>query len=579
IIAGEIIPDFISPSGKGKVLHRRVGFRDVYKVMDAPLNEECFFRAKGKVELWNAWTGEVSELAVMQETKDGTFLQIPNPPPRSSLIVFSPGEPKVALKDSSEIETHLSETIVLDSVWSCEFIPTMDNRWGDFRLPATNEMIGVEARELQYMPVIQSNDSWNKPADEDSWPLVRNTFGPQMYKLYVGNEIDFEDFIDAAKKSLADNKTVKLDNKEFVWEPYEFSWRWGVLDQPGSQGWHGLKGRVDDRFLILDDDGHFIFRTTLIVKKDTETRMLIKGEKPECILINGKPIAGNEIRLRGGTNQLIVAFRNIRGKGLEPGRGLTIVDNRPRSSVVFVSADEYQPVGSHPLEMEWYGHPGLLLFDFFENKPLVGYYRFLASPGLQGMHFKAFGQVECLIDGKPVTLQSNETTRDDGTNEYNLALDKTHSFPVWVDFRVKHIPGYYGGAAFPEPIKILTGTGKINIGDWSKMGVLQHYSGGIRYKKTFNLTARQSEGRVTLDLGEVIATCELLVNSKPVGVLINSPFIADISEYIQPGTNYIDLLVYNTLSNQYQTTPSPYKGNPRSGLEGPVEIKISYQEI
>ena len=111
------------------------------------------------------------------------------------------------------------------------------------------------------------------------------------------------------------------------------------------------------------------------------------------------------------------------------------------------------------------------------------------------------------------------------------------------------------------------------------MGVLQHYSGGIRYKKTFNLTARQSEGRVTLDLGEVIATCELLVNSKPVGVLINSPFIADISEYIQPGTNYIDLLVYNTLSNQYQTTPSPYKGNPRSGLEGPVEIKISYQEI
>jgi len=108
------------------------------------------------------------------------------------------------------------------------------------------------------------------------------------------------------------------------------------------------------------------------------------------------------------------------------------------------------------------------------------------------------------------------------------------------------------------------------------MGVLQHYSGGIRYQKTFNLTANQSEGRVILDLGEVIATCELFVNSKSVGVLINSPFTADISEHVRSGTNSIDIIIYNTLSNQYQTTPSHYKGNPRSGLIGPV--KIDYQK-
>lgn len=576
VITDEIIPDFISPSGKGKVLHRRVGFRDVYSVMDAPQGEECFFRAKGKAELWNAWTGEVSELPVTQETNEGTFLQIPNAAPRSSLIVFSPGQAEVASKNVGEIETHLSETITLDSIWNCEFFPTMDNRWGDFRIPASDELIGVEARELQYMSDIQSNDSWNRPADEDSWPLVRNTFGPQMYKLYAGSEIDFEDFINAAKKSLPDEEIVKLNNTELEWEPYEFSWRWGVIDQPGSQGWHGLKERVDNRFLILENDGHFIFRTTLTVKENSDAKVLIEGEKPALILINGNPIEANEIRLQKGTNQLFFAFRNIQGKGLGPGSGITIVDKRPRSSVVFVSTEEYQPVDPPPLSMKWHDYPGLLQYDFFENQPLVGYYRFLASPGLQGMYFKAFGQVECRIDGKPVSLQSKEYTRDDESMEYNLALDTTHSLPVWVDFRVKHLPGYYGGAAFPEPIKIRTGTGKINIGDWSKMGVLQHYSGGIRYKKTFNLTANQSEGRVILDLGEVIATCELLVNSKSVGVLINSPFTVDISEYLQAGTNHLDILVYNTLSNQYQTTPSPYKGNPKSGLIGPVNIKIEF---
>lgn len=46
-----IVPDFISGTGEGKVLHRYVGERDVYMVMDVPEGTECFFRATGKVEL------------------------------------------------------------------------------------------------------------------------------------------------------------------------------------------------------------------------------------------------------------------------------------------------------------------------------------------------------------------------------------------------------------------------------------------------------------------------------------------------------------------------------------------------
>ena len=36
----------------------------------------------------------------------------------------------------------------------------------------------------------------------------------------------------------------------------------------------------------------------------------------------------------------------------------------------------------------------------------------------------------------------------------------------------------------------------------------------------------------------------------------------------------IEVLVYSTLSNHYQTIPTPYKGDPVAGLIGPVNISI-----
>ena len=38
------------------------------------------------------------------------------------------------------------------------------------------------------------------------------------------------------------------------------------------------------------------------------------------------------------------------------------------------------------------------------------------------------------------------------------------------------------------------------------------------------------------------------------------------------GENTLEVLVYNTLANHYQTIPSRYRGNPASGLIGPVRL-------
>jgi len=72
----------------------------------------------------------------------------------------------------------------------------------------------------------------------------------------------------------------------------------------------------------------------------------------------------------------------------------------------------------------------------------------------------------------------------------------------------------------------------------------------------------------------VSATAEVFVNGKSVGVRVASPWIFDLTDAVQSGTNTIEVLVYNTLSNHYQTIPSSYRGDPVSGLLGPVRLFI-----
>ena len=44
---------------------------------------------------------------------------------------------------------------------------------------------------------------------------------------------------------------VVVDGREFRWTPLGFSWRWGIEGNPGRQGYHGLKERIDSRFIGL----------------------------------------------------------------------------------------------------------------------------------------------------------------------------------------------------------------------------------------------------------------------------------------------------------------------------------------
>ena len=93
------------------------------------------------------------------------------------------------------------------------------------------------------------------------------------------------------------------------------------------------------------------------------------------------------------------------------------------------------------------------------------------------------------------------------------------------------------------------------------------------YRKEITLDEIHSQ-RVMLDLGSVVATCEIKVNGQALGVRMSPPYSVDITKHIRPGKNEIEVLVYSTLANHYQTQPTPYRGEPTAGILGPVKIEI-----
>ena len=88
------------------------------------------------------------------------------------------------------------------------------------------------------------------------------------------------------------------------------------------------------------------------------------------------------------------------------------------------------------------------------------------------------------------------------------------------------------------------------------------------------LSAEQITGRVTLDLGDVVASAEVHVNGQLAGIRVTPPWTLDISTAVKAGDNRLEILVYNTLANHYLTIPTRYRGSPTSGLLGPVRIEI-----
>jgi len=506
--------------------------------------------------LLNTETGDYEHMDVLERTSEGTVLRLPRGIDEASLILFTPGEPDIEKEETSPEE--YSE-VLIDGYWESEFVPTLDNRWGDFRNPVSKDTIGIEARHFKYRISDAINSEYIKGKDS-GWEETTYSYGPKFWKLHCYDR-------DAEKvlKQITDNE------ERFKWEKYDYSSRFGVEDYPGSQGYHGLKYKVSDNFLLMPDAGTYFFKTYINCEKKSKVDIEISGKEPDALFVNGKRKRSNKLVLKEGVHLVLLLYTGVKEKKFN--NHWEVVDLRERSDLVFKKAGTVIKPKDF-LSMKWYRQDGIFDYDVYGNNKKVGYYRFTAPPGLARMQFEVYGKFKVYQDGKELKTEKIKTLDAKGLCSYEVVINEENKEASEICFELEHMAGYYGGSAFPEPVKITCEKGNIKTGDWSKMGVLKAYSGGLWYRKNIKLDKEQIKLSIKLDLGELCATAEIHINGKFAGYCINKPFEIDITEFVKDGNNYFEILVYSTLANHYSTIPTPsiYRQSYEAGLIGPVKL-------
>ena len=579
-IRGAFVQDVHGLGQTVRALHRKAGPRDIYMVMDAQPGAVAEFRSKGAAELWDPWTGAMSPLRVTAETATGTQVELPLESYEANLVVFTPGKKQVNPPPKDERPERQKS---LPREWAVAFLPTMDNTYGDFRMPVTaeNKLIGLEGRRLAWARETEAlAKTAMLPATDDSkWEKKLHGFGTQFYVLGpVPKEIDAAQLdAELAKLTRVDPAVpVTVGGKALAWRPYDFSWRYGKEGDSGHQGYHGLKRTVTDDFLCLGKSegglnetrhvdeaagSRYYLWSCATVEQAVTAEVAVSREPPAdkshtspvitpaAVYVNGAAVTdlAKGVALKAGPNPLLVRY-----------------DRAGRGHFVLRRQGVPPPAKPQPLSMRWSGDEGVIPFDVSAGARSAEWFRFLSAPGTSAIRVQANGAVEAWLDGAPMKAEKNG----------RFTAAKVPSRQAVVALRVRsERAGLSGGGLIPEPVTVETdGSGVLALGDWSKAGILNNYSGGVRYSTRLTLTGDEAKAPATLDLGRVAGTAEVIVNGKKAGVRVAPPWRQEVTGLLKKGENTFEVLVYNTLANHYQTIPSNYRGDPVSGLLGPVRL-------
>ncbi|MEX0642865.1 MAG: glycosyl hydrolase [Pirellulales bacterium] len=621
-IRAAIHPDVTTTATDLMHTHQQVGDQHVYYFVNRLPQSRTVnvtVSGQGKPEIWDPLTGEIHPLLRFRTVAKGTELRLDMDPHEGVLVVLQPdpvgpqvvadnllvvqsveqrgddwvvvGTANTAEKLQAEIELDgrvfagesaappAVTTLELDDSWECEYRPTMNNQWGDFRYPASAEMIGPEAPRMKYRAEPQSAEGrphWEEQKlDDDDWQQVTCTFGPYWQVLEpLAARLDTDELRQSilaggAKKAEA----VESDGKSYRWQPYVYSWKYGAdridVHQSGNDG----IGPVPPHFLVFDAvrGGQPVVRylTTRVYSPRHQTLYLDFGGREKLpsrqawvngelvIDIKDQPLpALSEVKLKSGWNQVVLRLVQASGR---PVSTFAVFHSQPQTP----EQPRFMPLS------RWHDKQQELVYDYRSEGPeSVGWYRFLAPPGARHAKLNLVAEsVEAWVNGEAVEVV-------DDTLRFPTAADsKTHA--TQVALRVRHKPGSYEGAAFQAPVAFECGRGRIPLGDWSQFG-LDYYSGGVKYFRRVPLGDELESHQVLLDLGDVRTSAEVKVNGRSLGVRLASPFVFDLSEAVQIGDNEIEVEVLNTLANYMSAGPSKYvyKGQTVSGVLGPVTLQL-----
>ncbi len=300
LISKHIDRDFDGDGADVYVSHRKIGEQDVYLIQnteDIPTQLDARFRADGVPELWDAFSGTIDEVDYF-ERKDGyTHTKVFLEGNVAKLLVFKPGDQKSRQSESSAIDWR-EKVIAKD--WQFSVMPTLDNLWGDFTWPPSDEKIGLEVRQFKYRE--ESGKAgvdlgWNKPDfDDENWDTTLYSTGPYWLALEgIPENADIIQPVLNDQNAIEDGVQVEINDTKFDWKKLSFSKTIG-LAKPSPWGGHSgyPDGHFDKNFIHLEKGRKLLF-----------TRIYSPKEQ----------MAGLNVQLRNSASQLWVNGEKQRFQG------------------------------------------------------------------------------------------------------------------------------------------------------------------------------------------------------------------------------------------------------------------------
>lgn len=259
---------------EGEVRCRRSALADAdlfYVAATPGRGRRVVFRATGAPEIWSPWTGQARRAVARPVGSSRTAVYVPFDESPTQFVLFRHGQPgmssmarKVAAGPGPRATSFVSparpttqrtlltrtskpmQPISVAGNWQVRLIPTIDNRWGDFALPASTTSPPPECRTFRYREEkVGENGAelgWAEPnAPDGDWSTVVSTYGPYWWISRL----------DAPVKMVSppgpDTGPWTADRN--VWSPWSYSQRLGVPKDPTFLADLGPKGRVPDAFL------------------------------------------------------------------------------------------------------------------------------------------------------------------------------------------------------------------------------------------------------------------------------------------------------------------------------------------
>lgn len=149
-LINELVPrDVTSSVTPLHVLHRRLGENDVFYFFNpsaVPQAVKVEVRAQGQAEQWDAWTGVARPIPTVLTAARTSQLELSLEAREARIIVFS--QQASPLGVCAQVPFAASELMRFEGAWTFAVKPTMDNQFGDFRLPGVRELLGPEQRRL-----------------------------------------------------------------------------------------------------------------------------------------------------------------------------------------------------------------------------------------------------------------------------------------------------------------------------------------------------------------------------------------------------------------------------------------------